>query len=59
MVAIYKALNILFSNADMANGWIKRGNKYFEGSSALDVMLNGKLADIYAVRAYVDAQRGG
>ena len=59
IVAIYKALNILFSNAHMANEWIKSANKYFGGRSALDAMLNGKLTDIYAVRAYVDAQRGG
>lgn len=59
IVAIYKALNILFSNADVANGWIKRANKYFDEHSALDVMMKGKLADIYGVRAYVDAQRGG
>jgi Protein of unknown function (DUF2384) len=59
IVAIYKALNILFSNADIANNWIKKTNKYFDGYSAMDVMMRGKLTDIYAVRAYVDAQRGG
>jgi hypothetical protein len=59
IVATYKALNILFTNSDVANNWITRANKYFDGYSALDVMLRGKLTDIYAVRAYVDAQRGG
>jgi uncharacterized protein (DUF2384 family) len=59
IVAIYKALNILFTNPKSANDWIKKLNKYFGGDSALDVMLRGKLTDIYSVRAYVDAQRGG
>jgi uncharacterized protein (DUF2384 family) len=59
LTAIYKALNILFPNPTIANSWLRRPNKYFENCSALDVMLRGKLADIYAVRAYVDAQRGG
>jgi uncharacterized protein (DUF2384 family) len=59
IVAIYKALNILFPDPEEANGWIKRPNKYFDSCSALDVMMSGRLAEIYAVRAYVDAQRGG
>jgi uncharacterized protein (DUF2384 family) len=57
--SIYKALQILFPDPDRANTWLRRPNHYFEDHSALDVMLGGKLADIYRVRAYVDAQRGG
>jgi hypothetical protein len=34
-------------------------NDFFNGDSALDVMLGGKVIDIYAVRRYLDAQRGG
>lgn len=59
LISIYKALNILFPDSDRAISWLKRSNKYFDGLSALDVMLDGKLADIYRVRTYVDAQRGG
>jgi len=59
LVSIYKALQILFPNPEIANLWLRRSNKYFDDCSALDVMRSGKLADIYAVRAYVDAQRGG
>jgi uncharacterized protein (DUF2384 family) len=55
MVSIYKALHILFSDPDRANAWLRRPNNYFEDHSALDVMLGGKVADIYRVRAYVDA----
>lgn len=59
LVSIFKALQILFPKQEMADKWLHRGNKYFEGRSALDVMLGGKLTDIYSVRTYLDAQRGG
>ena len=31
----------------------------FGGRSALDRMLSGNVADLYIVRQYLDAQRGG
>jgi hypothetical protein len=46
-------------DAKAADTWIQRPNRYFGGRSALSVMLDGKLTDIYAVRTYLDAQRGG
>jgi len=30
----------------------------FGGRSALDRMISGNVADLYAVRQYIDAQRG-
>lgn len=59
LISIYKDLNILTADEKMADEWIKRPNRYFDGKSALDVMLEGKLSDIYRVRAYLDAERGG
>ena len=59
LLSIYKALHILFPDPDRADAWLRRPNKYFEDYSALDMMLGGKLSDIYRVRLYVDAQRGG
>lgn len=59
LVSIYKALQILVPDAKAADDWIHRPNKYFGGRSALSVMLDGKVTDIYAIRAYLDAQRGG
>ena len=59
LLSIYKALRILFTDPAHANDWIKRSNKFFDNKSALDVMLEGRLSDIYAVRTYIDAQRGG
>lgn len=59
LLAIWKALQILFTETTSADAWIKRGNAYFQDKSALDVMLEGQFANILAVRQYIDAQRGG
>lgn len=58
LLAIFKALEILLPDIRAADGWLRRPNQYFQGQSALDVMLNGQMADIITVRQYVDAQRG-
>lgn len=50
---IYKALRLIFPTEDQANAWPKKPNRAFNGSSALDVMLEGRLAD---VRRYLDGQ---
>lgn len=57
--SIYKALRIVMDSEEAAIGWIRRPNRYFEGASALDVIMTGNLSDIIRVRHYVDAQRGG
>jgi uncharacterized protein (DUF2384 family) len=57
--SVYKALGILLDLPEAAVRWIRRPNRYFEGASALDIMLSGNLSDIIRVRQYVDAQRGG
>ncbi|MES0071812.1 antitoxin Xre/MbcA/ParS toxin-binding domain-containing protein [Mesorhizobium sp. M0058] len=57
--SIYKALRIVMDSEETAVGWIRRPNRYFEGASALDVIMTGNLSDIIRVRHYVDAQRGG
>lgn len=59
LISIYKALQIVVPDAKAADTWINRPSKYFGGRSALNVMLGGKLTDIYTVRTYLDAQRGG
>lgn len=59
LLSIFKALQILFPDPDHADAWLRRSNHFFEGRSALEVMLGGKLMDIHSVRAYLDAQRGG
>lgn len=57
--SVYKALSILLDSPEAAISWIRRPNRFFDGASALDIMLSGNLSDIIRVRQYVDAQRGG
>jgi hypothetical protein len=58
---IYKALQMLLPSAQAADEWIRKPNAgpLFAGGSALDRMRSGKVADLYLVRQYLDAQRGG
>lgn len=58
LLAIFKALEIMLPDERAADGWVRRPNEYFRGQSALDVMVDGHVFDIYRVRQYVDAQRG-
>jgi hypothetical protein len=61
VLGIYKALQILLPDDKAADGWIRRPNTnpLFGGRSALDRMLSGQVADLFVVRQYLDAQRGG
>jgi hypothetical protein len=60
ILGIYKALQILLPDPARADGWIKAPNDapLFGGRSALERMLGGNVGDLYAVRQYLDAQRG-
>ena len=61
VLGIYKALQILLPDEKAADAWIKKPNSapLFSGRSALERMLSGNVADLYAVRQYLDSQRGG
>jgi len=61
LFGIYAALQILFPLARRANEWLRKPNAapLFGGRSALERMLGGQVADLYVVRHYLDAQRGG
>lgn len=61
ILGIYKALQILLPDPAAADGWIRRPNAapLFAGRSALERMLSGHVADLFVVRQYLDAQRGG
>jgi hypothetical protein len=58
---IYKALQILLPEPAIADAWIHQPNAAipFGGRSVLDVMRSGHVADLYQVRQYLDAERGG
>jgi hypothetical protein len=61
LFGIYAALQILLPVAQQADDWVRKPNTapLFGGKSALDRMLAGQVADLYVVRYYLDAQRGG
>ena len=61
LLGIYKALQVLLPAPAAADAWIKKPNDapLFAGKSALARMLGGNVADLVAVRQYLDARRGG
>ena len=61
LFGIYSSLQILFPASRRADEWLRKPNSapLFQGHSALDRMLAGQVADLYVVRQYLDAQRGG
>ena len=58
ILGIYKALRLLFPTKEQAASWPKRHNQYFNGETALDVMLRGSVMSLAEVRRYLDAARG-
>ena len=61
LFGIYSSLQILFPASRRADEWLRKPNSapLFHGHSALERMLGGQVADLYVVRQYLDAQRGG
>jgi hypothetical protein len=61
LIGIFKALQILFPDEKIADEWIRRPNRAptFNGKSALEHMLAGRVSDLFVVRRVLDAQRGG
>lgn len=58
---IYSALQVLFPVPERADAWIRKPNSapLFGGDSALARMLGGQVGDLFEVRRYLDAVRGG
>lgn len=61
ILGIYKSLQILLPDKKLADEWVKQPNSapLFDGRSALDLMMSGRVADLFIVRQYLDAERGG
>lgn len=61
LLGIYKALQILLPDPGAADAWVRQPNAapLFGGRSALERMLGGQVGDLWVVRHYLDAQRGG
>jgi uncharacterized protein (DUF2384 family) len=58
VLGIYKTLQLLFSNPDQADAWMKKPNAAFGGRSALEHALGGRVIDLAHVRQYLDFVRG-
>lgn len=60
VLGIHKALRMLFPDEARAAAWVQKPNAAapFNGHSALDWMLQGRVVDLSDVRRYLDAQRG-
>lgn len=61
ILGIYKALQMLLPDPAAADQWIRQPNDapLFAGRPALERMLSGQVADLFVVRQYLDAERGG
>jgi uncharacterized protein (DUF2384 family) len=57
VAGVWKALQIVYSDAGLADTWITRPNKAFGGQTPLARMAAGDVTDLAAVRAYIDAAR--
>jgi hypothetical protein len=57
VAGIYKALQVLYSDAAQADSWVKKPNRHFGGQTPLERMAAGDVTDLAAVRAYLDAAR--
>ncbi|SEG88320.1 MbcA/ParS/Xre antitoxin family protein [Marinobacterium lutimaris] len=61
LLNIHAALRILFSESDSVYGWVKKPNNhpFYAGRSALDVMKQGRVVDLYEVMSRLNSERGG
>jgi len=58
LAGIHKGLKYLFIEKQRGYDWIKTPNTHFDEARPLDILLNGRMTDLIAVRDYLDAIRG-
>jgi hypothetical protein len=58
LLGIFKALEVLYQQPQLADRWVRQPNEAFGGQSALGRMLAGQIVDLAAVRDYLDGVRG-
>lgn len=58
---IHAALRILFSKPESVYAWVRKPNQapFYNGRSAMDIMLQGRVVDLWAVASRLNAERGG
>ena len=59
LISIWEGAAALFGSTDAGVEWLTNVNADFGNSRPLDVMLKGNVADILAVRRYLDIARQG
>lgn len=57
VAGIWKALQIVYSDPQLADSWVNRPNRAFGGQTPLARMAAGDVTDLAAVRDYIDAAR--
>jgi hypothetical protein len=61
VLGILKGLRLVFADEAQGLRWLRAANRdlTFGGRSPLDRITSGGMEDLYAVRRYIDAWRGG
>ena len=59
LMGIHKNLSYMFPDPSRGYNWLRKPNQAFGGEPALNRLLAGSIPDLAAVRAYLDAERGG
>lgn len=59
LLGVWKALQILFAQAERADAWIRHPNDLLGGQTPLERMLAGDVSDLAEVRSVLDFARGG
>lgn len=60
VLGIYSALKILLPRRAAADAWVRtpNDNSLFKGHPPIEMMLGGKVGDLFVVRRYLDGERG-
>jgi len=58
LAGIHKGLKYLFTEKQRGYDWIKKPNAHFDSARPLDILLNGRMTDLMAIRDYLYAIRG-
>ena len=59
VLGIFKALEIIYQTPELADRWVTAPNRAIGGETAIQRMMTGQIADLAAVRDYLDSIRGG
>jgi hypothetical protein len=60
VLGIYKALHILYPQAELADHWVRlrNANPLLGGKMPLEIMIDGGIDGLYRVRRLLDGRRG-